>query len=58
MKKFIDTMVESGKCVFQNIVHFHPRGEEVKAYWNKINGYKGKGLVISNMFQIPISKLK
>jgi hypothetical protein len=50
--------ISQANFVIQNIVHFHPRGEEVKAYWNKINGYKGDGLVVSNMFKMLLSKLK
>lgn len=37
--------------VMQHIWHFHPRGEEIRKWWNKKNGIPDdtKGIVVSNI---------
>jgi hypothetical protein len=40
----------------QSAWRYSNRGEEVRVWWNKDNGGKGdeKGIIVSNMFTIPI----
>jgi hypothetical protein len=52
--------ISQANFVMQNIWHFHPRGEEIKRWWNKQHGYPedAKDIVVSNMFTIPVEVRK
>jgi len=61
-EKFITGLglsLSQANCVVQNIWHFHPRGEEVRKWWNKTHGQPDdvKGIVVSNVFAIPVDEI-
>jgi hypothetical protein len=60
-EKFIEGLglsISQANFVMQHIWHFHPRGEEVRKWWNKKYDQSddAKGIVVSNMLSVPIEE--